>query len=225
MGVRFTRWMHRVFCRRGRHQNNSGEVEKKEASHATSIDDAVLMETVEVAIRKQSGDEAPTITVSSRTTSIITTTSTDHDDPTKVSVPAVLGGLTETESTAPLPPPTKIYAPIGPRAGSSTLKYEAMDGCDMHEEDFRKTEESLQVKCVRWCSLPGEEVAVRSIDYRRSHRKVPSQGELYECIKVDFVESPHRLASMSSRVELPQGVNAPDRSTSEKTWHAPNILS
>lgn len=99
---------------------------------------------------------------------------------------------------------------LRPRAGSSTLQIlqqldEDDDNCSLDRFQAVPEEESHSVSSnkVRWRSIPGERLAVRSLDYQHSRAKTPSEGELYECCKVDFVESSQRLSNMSSRVELP----------------------
>lgn len=114
-----------------------------------------------------------------------------------------------------------IRPPLRPRAGSSThdIMEILQDISIIHDEkDFQHVPELLQTRTV-WRSLPGDKLEVRSLDYKRNRSKIPSPGELYSCIKVDFVESPQRLANMASRVELPETKPHP-----HKTWHAPDIF-
>lgn len=83
---------------------------------------------------------------------------------------------------------------------------------------------------IRWRTLSGDRLSVRSSDYSRTRRKLPSPGELYDCVKVDFVESETRLANMSSRVELPRRVMESDDGDQHAPpvkpacWHAPEIF-
>jgi len=58
---------------------------------------------------------------------------------------------------------------------------------------------------------------------RKQNLKSPSLGSLYECIKVDFIESQHRLPNMSSRVELPL-VDFDDKPHEPKTWQSPDLF-
>ena len=58
---------------------------------------------------------------------------------------------------------------------------------------------------------------------RKQNLKSPSLGSLYECIKVDFIESQHRLADMSSRVQLPL-VDFDDKPHEPKTWQSPDVF-
>jgi hypothetical protein len=63
---------------------------------------------------------------------------------------------------------------------------------------------------------------VRSHGYLETKAKIPSPGQLYECVQVDIFESPQRYPDMGSRVKLP-GVDFMDSST-KKTWRAPDIF-
>jgi Protein ENHANCED DISEASE RESISTANCE 2, C-terminal len=73
-----------------------------------------------------------------------------------------------------------------------------------------------------WCSVPGEILAVRSNGYAITKKKVPSPGELYECVQVEVFESPHRYPDMAKRVKLPK-VEFDDDVTL-KTWRCPDLF-
>jgi Protein ENHANCED DISEASE RESISTANCE 2, C-terminal len=73
-----------------------------------------------------------------------------------------------------------------------------------------------------WCTVPGEILAVRSHGYAVNKRKVPSPGELYECVQVEVFESPHRYPDMARRVNLPK-VEFDDDVTL-KTWRCPDLF-
>lgn len=98
-----------------------------------------------------------------------------------------------------------------PLAGSSTRRIETID-----QIDFDKSAESL----IAWRRVSCEKLRVRSANYRRNKIKQPSSGELYECLYVDFVESPERIPNISDHVHIPhlqeQSENAP--------WSAPDIF-
>lgn len=72
-----------------------------------------------------------------------------------------------------------------------------------------------------WCNVPGEILAVRSHGYKVSKQKVPSPGELYECVQVDIFESPQRYPDMATRVNLPKVTFQDD---GPKTWRSPDIF-
>ena len=73
-----------------------------------------------------------------------------------------------------------------------------------------------------WRTMPGDILAVRSHGYAASKAKVPSPGELYECVNMDVFESPSRYPDMAKRVELPKIVFDDEGVT--KTWRCPDIF-
>ncbi|GKY97789.1 hypothetical protein MPSEU_000737100 [Mayamaea pseudoterrestris] len=73
-----------------------------------------------------------------------------------------------------------------------------------------------------WRAVPGDGVLVRSHGYNSTKAKVPSPGELYELVKVDIFESPHRYPDMASRVVLPKCDF--DDGGKPKTWRTPDIF-
>ena len=73
-----------------------------------------------------------------------------------------------------------------------------------------------------WCSVPGEILAVRSHGYAVTKKKVPSPGELYECIHVEVFESPQRYPDMATRVKLPKVEF--DDDVRLKTWRCPDLF-
>jgi len=89
-----------------------------------------------------------------------------------------------------------------------------------------KESQRQQQRRIRWRTCTPELMPVRSSCYLTTKQKIPSPGELYRCVKVDFIESSHRLRNVSNRVELPD----PDEylqklpSTTNRTWHAPDVF-
>ncbi|KAL7573802.1 hypothetical protein ACA910_007830 [Epithemia clementina (nom. ined.)] len=75
---------------------------------------------------------------------------------------------------------------------------------------------------LRWRPIPGQSLKVRSAHYLKTRQKQPSIGELYECLRVDMIKTPHRLAKISSRVELPELDE--DHYRTPKTWDAPDTF-
>ena len=73
-----------------------------------------------------------------------------------------------------------------------------------------------------WRTMPGDILAVRSHGYAASKAKVPSPGELYECVTMDVFESPSRYPDMATRVKLPEVHFDDDGAT--KTWRCPDIF-
>ncbi|KAL7574646.1 hypothetical protein ACA910_002995 [Epithemia clementina (nom. ined.)] len=78
---------------------------------------------------------------------------------------------------------------------------------------------------LQWCKVPGETLKVRSYQYCKTREKVPSPGELYQCLGVDFLDTPDRMAQMSTRVDLTNWMeHGHDSDDAETTWHAPNLF-
>ena len=73
-----------------------------------------------------------------------------------------------------------------------------------------------------WCNVPGEILAIRSHGYAVTKKKVPSPGELYECIHLEVFESPQRYPDMAKRVQLPKVEF--DDDVQLKTWRCPDLF-
>lgn len=73
-----------------------------------------------------------------------------------------------------------------------------------------------------WCTVPGEILAIRSHGYALTKKKVPSPGELYECIHLEVFESPQRYPDMAKRVKLPKVEFDDDAQL--KTWRCPDLF-
>jgi len=114
----------------------------------------------------------------------------------------------------------RAFHPKRPLAGSSTKKLDISESSNLGV--LRSRKENSEDKNIHWRPIRGETLEVRSLHYRRSHRKAPSVGTMYECIKVDFLQSAFRLANISSHVELPK-VHFQDNGR-PKTWDAPDIF-
>ena len=71
-------------------------------------------------------------------------------------------------------------------------------------KDERHCGETDADEAIQWCKVPGEKINLRSLHYRTTQKKIPSAGELYECLAMDVVETPQRIPHMSSRVDLSQ---------------------
>jgi len=111
-------------------------------------------------------------------------------------------GGEELEVVAPIKPE---YIPV---AGSSTVRLKNPTDPPVNSKN--------QV-FAGWCTPPGSIMQVRSHGYLATKGKVPSPGELYECVSVDIFESPSRYPDMASRVKLPVCQFTGDGAV--KTWH------
>lgn len=103
------------------------------------------------------------------------------------------------------------------------------DGDDGDESSFSSGGE------IAWKRIPGRTIHVRSANYIRDKVKVPSPGELYECVYVDFLESAERIPNVSSRVHIPTDETrrrdddevddrGNDRTVRKYPWHAPDVF-
>jgi len=123
-----------------------------------------------------------------------------------------------------VPPGIQTGAVLAPAAAAKKPNYIPAAGCSavMLDEptDVPKNEKGEMF--AGWRPMPGETLAVRSHGYSVSKAKVPSPGELYECVKVDIFESPNRYPDMGPRVKLPD-VSFNDGDT-PKTWRCPDIF-
>lgn len=108
--------------------------------------------------------------------------------------------------------PTKHAPAYIPDAGSSAMRMEKPTDTPKNDKDEMFT---------GWCQVPGSILKVRSHGYSVTKQKVPSPGELYECVAVDVFESPSRYPDMAPRVKLPPA-NFTDHDT--KTWRSPDIF-
>ena len=99
-----------------------------------------------------------------------------------------------------------------PSAGSTTIKLQQPSDPPVNSKN--------QV-FAGWCTPPPEIMLVRSHGYLTTKEKVPSPGELYECVNVDIFESAVRYPDIGSRVQLPEVVFADHGS---KTWRMPDVF-
>lgn len=100
-----------------------------------------------------------------------------------------------------------------PKAGSTTVRIEDPSDPPVNEKNEH---------FVGWKVDRGDSLLVRSHGYLSTKQKVPSPGELYDCIHMDAFESPHRYPDMGPRVQLPK-VEFDDAGV-KKTWKAPDIF-
>eukprot|EP00978_Attheya_sp_CCMP212_P037944 scaffold183228_cov42-Attheya_sp.AAC.1 len=102
-----------------------------------------------------------------------------------------------------------------PMAGTSAMQLEQTTDVPVNTENVRFS---------GWRSVSGSLLNVRSHGYLSTKQKIPSPGELYECIQFDLFESPNRVPDVSSRVQLPK-VHFDDYvDGEEKRWHSPDLF-
>ena len=75
-----------------------------------------------------------------------------------------------------------------------------------------------------WRCPPGEGLLVRSHGYLTTKKKIPSPGELYECIQCDIFEAPTRYPDVATRVKLPTVTFDDGTNKGPKTWRAPDMF-
>ena len=96
-----------------------------------------------------------------------------------------------------------------PNAGSTTIKVSSVV-------------KPSEINMPSWIPLSPSTMDVRSHGYLTTKKKVPSPGELYECIAVDSFASNARFSEIATRVKLPDiKFNDGD---SPKTWQSPDIF-
>eukprot|EP00804_Cyclotella_cryptica_P025938 CCRYP_002771-RA/>CCRYP_002771-RA protein AED:0.14 eAED:0.14 QI:205/1/1/1/1/1/4/1926/988 len=120
---------------------------------------------------------------------------------TSIDAPKTSDGV-ESEHSVELKSTPKYVSPEKSRffthkvkAGSSCLKVSSVEDSNMTENGSR---------LPTW--LPGSpyDLEVRSHGYLTTKRKIPSPGELYECIAVDCFASDTRYSDIALRVVLPE---------------------
>lgn len=75
-----------------------------------------------------------------------------------------------------------------------------------------------------WRRVPGSDLKVRSHGYLKTKQKVPSPGELYECVACDAFETGSRVSDLAGKVKLPEVKFDGDVGGSKKTWHSPDVF-
>jgi hypothetical protein len=101
------------------------------------------------------------------------------------------------------------YKPI---AGSTTIKV-------TKEDDPNITEKGHQLPT--WVPISSSGMEVRSHGYLTTKRKIPSPGELYECVAVDCFVSNSRVSEIATRMKFDQQFEA---TATGKTWKSPDIF-
>ena len=106
------------------------------------------------------------------------------------------------------------HATKKPIAGSSTTMIEQLTA---NGPDTTKDK-------IEWRRIPGERLQVRSKNYLKSGIKAPSPGDLYECIHVDFIESPSRIPNVSGRLHIPTIHDEEEQIDHKHAWYAPEVF-
>ena len=126
----------------------------------------------------------------------------------------------------------------GSRVRTEVEEDEDDESCDENEGSRVRTESSISIDSallededtanrelcqgtIQWCKAPGETLMVRSSQYCTNHEKMPSLGELYDCIGVDFIETPHRIPHISNWFDLS---NFDTNEKIQQRWHAPQLF-
>jgi Protein ENHANCED DISEASE RESISTANCE 2, C-terminal len=107
----------------------------------------------------------------------------------------------------------KLKEDFVPVAGSTTVKLKNPRDPSLN---------SQKQPFAGWCAGSPEIMLVRSHGYLDTKAKIPSPGQLYECVGVDIFESPQRYPDMGSRVKLPPTKFAD--TSGKKTWRMPDIF-
>jgi Protein ENHANCED DISEASE RESISTANCE 2, C-terminal/PH domain len=109
----------------------------------------------------------------------------------------------------------KIQAPaalITPKAGTTSMQIKNPTDLPVNKDG---------AVFSGWRRMNPGVIMVRSHNYKKDKIKVPSPGELYQCVHMDIFESRQRYPDMASRVQLPE-VRFNDEGA--KTWNAPDIF-
>ena len=75
-----------------------------------------------------------------------------------------------------------------------------------------------------WIPISSSEVDVRSHGYLTTKQKIPSPGELYECVAVDVFASNSRIPDIATRVKFDDKFSLIESSKMNKTWKSPDIF-
>eukprot|EP00529_Nitzschia_sp_RCC80_P004976 CAMPEP_0113513164 /NCGR_PEP_ID=MMETSP0014_2-20120614/39711_1 /TAXON_ID=2857 /ORGANISM="Nitzschia sp." /LENGTH=953 /DNA_ID=CAMNT_0000409539 /DNA_START=280 /DNA_END=3141 /DNA_ORIENTATION=- /assembly_acc=CAM_ASM_000159 len=135
----------------------------------------------------------------------------EPDDALIAAVDASKRGARKVKEDAKIPEPSEQdYKPI---AGTTTMKIKNPTDLPVNKEG---------VIFGGWKSGDSTIMNIRSVGYKKHKEKVPSPGEMYECINVDIFESRTRFPDMASRVTLPTVEFKDDKGP--KTWNAPDLF-
>jgi hypothetical protein len=99
-----------------------------------------------------------------------------------------------------------------PTAGSTTIKV-------TKEDDPNTTEKGHSLPS--WVPISSSSLEVRSHGYLTTKRKIPSPGELYECVAVDCFVSNARVPEIATRMKFEQQF---ETNVTGRTWKSPDIF-
>jgi hypothetical protein len=122
-----------------------------------------------------------------------------------------VGGVMTKDKTVSLSTPTKKSRSIA-LAGSSCIRVDSIKEPNVTESG---------TKLPTWLPVTSSDMEVRSRGYLTTKKKVPSPGELYECIAVDCFQSDSRYSEIAMRVVLPK-VEFKDQGL--KRWKSPDLF-
>ena len=120
-----------------------------------------------------------------------------------------------SKSETSLPARVKSESGFKPIAGSTTVKLKNPTDLPVNNKND---------VFAGWRCPPGDTLMVRSHGYLTTKKKIPSPGELYECVQCDIFEAPTRYPDMATRVKLPTVSFEDDESKGPKTWRAPDLF-
>lgn len=133
-----------------------------------------------------------------------------------IPVASVKGGKDEksgmTSSTPQLKKQASSMSDVLPVAGSTTMRIENAMDVPVNKDGH---------VFAGWRYANPHMMKIRSHNYKKDKIKVPSPGDLYECVCLDIFESRNRMPDMASRVKLPK---CEWNDNSPKTWNAPDIF-
>ncbi|KAL9187922.1 hypothetical protein ACHAXT_006300 [Thalassiosira profunda] len=121
------------------------------------------------------------------------------------------GGAEGAKPKQPATAARKAYKPI---AGNSTVKVAKVEDPNVNENGDQ---------LPSWVPVSSNVLDVRSHGYLTTKKKIPSPGELYECVAVDCFVSDTRFPDIVPRMRLPPDMKMEGDSAS-KTWKSPDVF-
>lgn len=107
---------------------------------------------------------------------------------------------------------------IQPKAGSTTY----------HVSETPTSPDTRAGIPPAWRNISASSLAVRGPGYGSNKIKIPSPGELYECVGVDVIDSSMRVSEIADKVNLSHWFNDDEEKdnavTNNKPWSAPDIF-
>ena len=116
----------------------------------------------------------------------------------------------DTPKHSPTPARKGLYTPM---AGTTVVQVTKVEDPDVNKKDGHQL--------PTWMPISSSCLDVRSHGYMTTKKKIPSPGELYECVAVDCFVSNARVPEIAPRVKFGREFNT---HSSEKTWKSPDIF-